>query len=55
MTPVKSMTSFPTATGPATAARRTAEVPALGRTATVEVVPLWAAPWSPAAQAAAKR
>ncbi|WP_316528241.1 hypothetical protein [Kitasatospora brasiliensis] len=53
MTPVKNLTSFPTAVGPAAAAGRTAEGPARGRVATVEVLPLWAAPWS--ARASAKR
>ncbi|MFE4975668.1 hypothetical protein ACFRAR_26645 [Kitasatospora sp. NPDC056651] len=55
MTPVKSMTTFPTAIGQAASAGRTAEFPTGGRTTTVEVVPLWAAPWSPAAQATTKR
>ncbi|MFD4660624.1 hypothetical protein ACFWP2_34000 [Kitasatospora sp. NPDC058444] len=54
MTTVNSVTAFPTTTGPATAAGRTTETPAHGSAVTVQVIPLWAAPWSPAAQGAAK-
>lgn len=55
MTSVTSMTSFPTTVGPATATGRTGELPARGRAGAVEVLPLWAAPWSRAAQAPEKR
>ncbi|MEU1283345.1 hypothetical protein [Kitasatospora sp. NPDC005856] len=55
MTTVNTMTAFPTAAGQAIVAGHTTETPAHGSAAAVEVVPLWAAPRSPAAQAPAKR
>ncbi|MFE6053205.1 hypothetical protein ACFQ6N_20795 [Kitasatospora sp. NPDC056446] len=54
------MTSLKTATalaptGTAAATGRAGGIPAPGTAGTVAVVPLWAAPWAPAGQAAAKR
>ncbi|MGW7585741.1 hypothetical protein ACWGKU_25500 [Kitasatospora sp. NPDC054768] len=55
MTTVTSATAFPTTTGQPTTAGRTPGTPAHGSAATVQVIPLWAAPWSPAMQAPAQR
>ncbi|MEU3565912.1 hypothetical protein [Kitasatospora sp. NPDC006786] len=55
MTTVTTATAFPTTTGQPTTTGRTPGAPAHGSAATVEVVPLWAAPWPPAAQATAQR
>lgn len=57
MTTVNSMTVLPTTTtAQASATGRTTDTPAhSSAAAAVEVIPLWAAPWSPAAQSAAKR